>query len=334
MSQRPPRSPEPAASVLLATYNRRRLLPAVLDPILADPGTGQVTVVVDGCEDGSLELLQQIAAEDPRLTPMFIPNRGAPRALLAGAQASTGEVLVILDDDEIVEPGSIAGHLRHHRGKSGLVVVGYVEVELPHRRKPGDFTPYKYARAYEEDCRAYERDPATILRNLWGGYISMRRADYLRVMSNVDEFVQGYHYDLDFGARCIEAGLRAEFDRSLRARHLYRRDRSAFLRDARSSGRNRILVHRAHPDVLEPIDATFMEVGLPSVARRVLELALRHRTIERLINGATTLAGHLRLWDVETRAARLMWAIEQKRGALEVIAEHERAASVTGASKR
>jgi hypothetical protein len=197
-------------------------------------------------------------------------------------------------------------------------VVGYVEMDLPPRRRPGDFTRYKYAKAYEADCASYERDPATILNNLWGGFISMRRSDYLRVMGDVEEFVDGYHYDLDFGARCIEQGLDAVFDRSLRARHLYERDRAGFLRDARSSGRNRILVHRAHPGVLPAIDATFMEAGLPRTARSALNLAVRHPAFGRLVEVGTLAAGRLHLWRLETRAATFTWMVEQKRGALEV----------------
>jgi cellulose synthase/poly-beta-1,6-N-acetylglucosamine synthase-like glycosyltransferase len=77
------------ASVLLATHNRRALLPSVLEPLLNDPAASEIVVVVDGCEDGSLELLRAMADEDPRIKPHFISNRGAARALLAGAREAT-----------------------------------------------------------------------------------------------------------------------------------------------------------------------------------------------------------------------------------------------------
>jgi glycosyltransferase involved in cell wall biosynthesis len=307
------------ASVLLATYNRRALLPAVLEPVLNDPAASEIVVVVDGCEDGSLELLRRMANEDPRIKPQFISNSGAARALLAGAREASGDVLVILDDDEIVDPGTITGHLRHHPGEENLIVVGYVEMDFPVARRPGDFSRYIYAHQYAQDCDLYESDAASILRNLWGGYLSIGRVNYLRTMGAVNHFVDGYHYDLDFGARCMELGFRAVFDRSLRARHLYERDRAAFLRDARSSGRNRILVHTAHPTVLGPVDAGFVEAGLPPVGRAALRLALRYPLLERLVGAATTATGRIRLWRLETIGASLLWAIEQKRGALEAL---------------
>lgn len=307
------------ASVLMATYNRRALLPTVLEPILDDPAASEIVVVVDGCEDGSLDLLLGMANEDHRIKPQFISNSGAARALLTGARQASGDVLVILDDDEIVDRGTITGHLRHHRGDENLIVVGYVEMDFPAARRPGDFSRYIYAHQYAQDCDLYESDVNAILRNLWGGYLSIGRVNYLRTMGSVSDFVDGYHYDLDFGARCMELGFRAVFDRSLRARHLYERDRAAFLRDARSSGRNRILVHDAHPTVLGPVDAGFVDAGLPPVGRAALRLTLRYPLLERLVGAATTAAGRIRLWRLETIGASLLWAIEQKRGALEAL---------------
>jgi glycosyltransferase involved in cell wall biosynthesis len=315
-------------SVLLATYNRRRLLPRVLEPILADPGAEEVVVVVDGCDDGSLELLQEMAQRDPRLRPHYVTNGGAARALLAGARVARGDVLVILDDDEILEPGAVTGHLRHHDGADDLIVVGFVDMNLPARRRPGDFSRYLYAKQYERDCEAWESDPGGILLNLWGGFISMGRENFIHAMETAHEFVDGYHYDLDFGARCTELGLRARFDPTLRALHLYERDGSAYLRDAGSSGRNRILIHRAHPTVLPPIDPGFVEQGLPAVGRTALRLIMRYPFLFGWLRLATGAAGRLHLWPVESAGAALMFAVEQTRGALEAAATISASAAV------
>jgi glycosyltransferase involved in cell wall biosynthesis len=312
----------PRTSVLLATYNRRALLPRVLEPVLSDPATDEVVVVVDGCDDGSLELLEAMAGRDPRVRPICVTNGGAARALLAGARVARGELVVILDDDEILAPNAVSGHVAHHARGDGLIVVGYVEMAFPPSRRPGDFSRYIYARQYARDCAAWESDPSTILVNLWGGLISMSRASYVRIMESADEFVDGYHYDLDFGARCLELGLQARFDPSLRAVHLYERGGSAYLRDARSSGRNRILIHRAHPHVLPPIDPSFVDRGLPAVGRAALRLILRHPSLFRPLHRATSVAGRLRLWKLESAGAGLMFAVEQKRGALDAYQAH------------
>jgi glycosyltransferase involved in cell wall biosynthesis len=304
-------------SVLLATYNRRALLPRVLEPVLADPATDEVVVVVDGCDDGSMELLAGMGQHDPRLRSHYVTNGGAARALLAGARVARGDLVVILDDDEIVGPNTISGHAAHHAGRDDLIVVGYVEMSFPPARRPGDFSRYIYAQQYARDRGAWQVDPSTILLNLWGGFISMTRANYIRAMEAADEFVDGYHYDLDFGVRCLKLGLQARFDPSLRALHLYERGTSAYLRDGYSSGRNRILIHHAHPEVLPPLDPSFVDRGLPAVGRVALKLIQRHRWLMRPLTAATALAGRLHLWRLENGGAGLMFAAEQKRGALE-----------------
>jgi glycosyltransferase involved in cell wall biosynthesis len=313
----PEHQPPKGTTVLLATYNRRALLPAVLEAILADPAADEVVVVVDGSNDGSMELLAEMSGHDPRLRPHYVPNGGAAQALLAGARIARGDLVVVLDDDEIVAPNTVSGHAAHHADREDLIVVGYVEMQLPPSRRPGDFGRYIYAKQYGRDCAAWQSEPSTILRNLWGGFISMTRANYIRAMETADEFVDGYHYDLDFGVRCLKLGLQARFDPSLRAVHLYERSSSAYLRDGYSSGRNRILIHHAHPEVLPPIDPSFVEQGLPSVGRAALRAILRYPWLLPLLRAATTVAGRSRLWRLESGGAGLMFAVEQKRGAVE-----------------
>jgi glycosyltransferase involved in cell wall biosynthesis len=307
-------------TVLLATYNRRALLPRVLEPILADPAADQVVVVVDGCDDGSMELLTEFSQRDSRVRPHYVTNGGAAQALLAGAKLAQGELLVILDDDEILSPGSIGGHASHHAHHDNLIVVGYVAMNIPASRRPGDPSRYLYAKQYDRDCAAWEKDPSGILVNLWGGFISLARTNYIRAMESAHEFVDGYHYDLDFGARCLELSLEARFDPSLKALHLYERNTPAFLRDGRSSGRNRILVHRAHPTVLPPIDPSFVDRGLPPLGRSALTLIMRYPRLFGWLRTATGAAGRLHLWRLENAGAALAFAVEQKRGALEATA--------------
>jgi glycosyltransferase involved in cell wall biosynthesis len=307
-------------AVLLATYNRRQLLPTVLGPVLAEPATDEVVVVVDGCDDGSMEMLEAMGRRDSRLRAHYVSNGGAARALLAGARLARGELVVILDDDEIVSSGGIGGHAAHHHERDDLIVVGYVDMSFPAVRRPGDFSRYMYAKQYARDAAAWEADPSAILLNLWGGFISMTRENYIRVMETADQFVDGYHYDLDFGVRCLELGLEARFDPNLRAVHLYERSGAAYLNDARSSGRNRILIHRAHPGVLAPIDPSFVDQGLPPVGRAALRLLMRWPPLRRPLRAATGLAGQLHLWRLENGGAGLMFAVEQKQGALEATA--------------
>jgi DNA-binding MarR family transcriptional regulator len=89
----------PSVSVVMPTFNRRRLLPGVVEPLLADDAAAEVIVVVDGCDDGSYEWLVERAGASPQLRPLGIENRGENGARAAGIRAAQGEVVLLLDDD-------------------------------------------------------------------------------------------------------------------------------------------------------------------------------------------------------------------------------------------
>src|SRR4051794_26505688 len=240
------------ASVVMATYNRRALLPGVLDPLLADPAADEVVVVVDGCEDGSIEYLRERAAGEPRLRPLLIANRGAVAAQQAGVEAARGEIVLVIDDDVLAEPGLVSGHLRHHEAEPDLVVVGYMPTERPADRRPGSFTSELYHDVYEFRCRGWEANPDNVLQGLWGGNVSVGRQALLAHGGIGGRYTLPYHYDWELGLRLRAAGLKGRFDRTLAARHLHSRSYVSFRREARAQGRAMWLIENQHADQLGP----------------------------------------------------------------------------------
>ena len=320
--------PLPSVSVVVTTYNRRALLPRVVEPLLADPATTELIVVVDGCDDGSLQLLEELAIRDRRLRPVFVENRGRSRARQAGVELAEGEVILLVDDDVVASTGLVSGHARHHARAEDLVVVGYMPVETPPRRSPGDFATYLYADSYDRFCAWYESDPGRVLLQLWGGNVSLRKANCLRVPLHSERFAQSFHEDQDFGIRCLRAGLRGTFDRSLLAHHVYRRDLDGFVRDAREEGAGRALVRRLHADVLGgPLERSEFEAETRPVARSLVRLCRRpqtHHIVCGLLGAAVRLAGRVHLLGFETRLARLLQRLEQQHGAQKALAAQGR----------
>lgn len=294
------------------------MLEQVLRPLLDDPAAIQVVVVVDGSRDGSIELLDGIAESDPRLEPMFVEHRGKPAACEAALARALGEVVLLLDDDVMALPGLVSGHARHHARAKGLVVMGYMPVALPARRRAGDSPTFLYAAEYEAHCAQLERHPDRVLSGLWGGNISLRRDDYTTVGPSSPRFPDLYHEDQDLGLRCLRAGLTGVFDRSLAARHLHHRTIEAFLRDCRSHGAGRWLVHELHGDLLGRLDPTIFEEGLPRPARWLVR-ACRHPRVAAaatsLCTGTARAGGALEVFGVEMAAIRLARRFQQQVGA-------------------
>jgi glycosyltransferase involved in cell wall biosynthesis len=305
-------------SVVVSTYDRRHLLEAMLEPLLADPATTEVVVVVDGCRDGSYELLGELATADPRLRPLFIENAGQSGARAKGVDAAMGDVVLLLDDDVVAAPGLVTGHARWHATTRDCVVVGYMPTHRPPRRRRGMFATYLYADEYEARCKAYEADAGDVLRHLWGGNVSLRRADALHVGVSAGRFARSKHEDREFGIRCLEAGLSGVFDRELRATHVHHRPLAAFLEDARMQGSDRWVIASVHPDIGGAPTLESYDDGLPVHVRRALrwcDVPAVGGAARALGCALVELSGGVRLFRLETAAARALRRMEHRRGA-------------------
>ncbi|MCK6553038.1 glycosyltransferase [Candidatus Binatia bacterium] len=91
-------------SVVLPVFNERENLPTLhrrLTTVMkARERPYEVWYVDDGSSDGSLDILRQLAAEDPHVGVVELTrNFGQHAAVLAGFAASTGAVVVTLDAD-------------------------------------------------------------------------------------------------------------------------------------------------------------------------------------------------------------------------------------------
>jgi glycosyltransferase involved in cell wall biosynthesis len=232
------RLPGHTISTVITTYNRRDRLAEVLAPVLNDEASLEVVVVIDACDDGSYELLQEMAACAPRLRPLMLTkNVGQGRARIAGVQLASGSVILSLDDDVVASPGLVTGHRRHHDEREGRAVLGFMPIALPDSRKPGQVGTFEYALSYEEHCREYERDPRSVLTHFWGGNFSVPRSVLLEAQRNVEALPPlDYHEDRILGLSFLRAGVEPVFDRSLRAEHRYERSFGAYLRDSRRMG--------------------------------------------------------------------------------------------------
>jgi glycosyltransferase involved in cell wall biosynthesis len=314
-------APTPAVSVVIPTHRRRDRLPILLDALEGEAAK-EILVVVNGADDGSLELLEERAARQANLRPVAIDEAGQVLALQAGVERAGGDVVLMLDDDVIPERGLVAAHAESHRGQESLVVVGYMPVAAPRPRRRGQYPVDLYSRAYERVCGEYEHDPSTILRGLWAGNVSIRRSDCIRVgLSPPERASDGYEYheDRDLGLRCEAAGLDAVFDRRLRARHLYERTPDSFLRTSRNSGASRAAVHRQHAEAIGPLAGDFFQRAVPQPGRLLVRLSrIRplYRPVRAVLRLLTGIAGALHLFRLESHLGYVLGTVEQQRGAM------------------
>lgn len=230
-------------SVVVPTYNRRERLHRVLSALAAQHVDVPVEVVVvsDGSTDGTDEFLRGDLPLPIR--PVFQDNQGPSVARNAGIDHATGDLIVFIDDDVVVEAGALEAHLDAHRRLGDrMVVIGPmldpVDIELlPWVR----WEQRQLAKQY--DAMNAGRFEATC-RQFYTGNASVRR-EHLVALGGFDpEFRRAEDVELAF--RMDDAGLGFHFEPAAVGRHYAERSYEAWRTAARLYGRNDIVFAREH----------------------------------------------------------------------------------------
>jgi succinoglycan biosynthesis protein ExoO len=97
-------------SVVIPLYNSAPTLRRAVASALAQTLTDiEVLIVDDGSQDASLSLAHQLAAEDPRVRVIALPeNRGKPHAMNVAIAAARGTWTAVLDADDWYAPERLA----------------------------------------------------------------------------------------------------------------------------------------------------------------------------------------------------------------------------------
>jgi glycosyltransferase involved in cell wall biosynthesis len=99
-------------SVVVPVFNEEQSLDALYQELArvldAQEWAAEIVFVDDGSRDGSFEILEGLAREDPRCTVVkFTGNFGQTAAMAAGIEMATGDVIVPIDADLQNDPSDI-----------------------------------------------------------------------------------------------------------------------------------------------------------------------------------------------------------------------------------
>jgi glycosyltransferase involved in cell wall biosynthesis len=219
---------KPDASVVIPTYNRKESLRETLRSLAQQTWPAdrfEVIVVDDGSTDGTEEIVED--AFPLTLRYFRQSNQGSAAARNTGAEQATGNVLIFLDDDMLVEPEYVAGLIEEHRNYPRIVGMG---TELPYI--PPDATPLGGGTRGEESGPAELVGAFVDFTKCVTNNLSVERDSFFEVGMMQDVAGDGPTWwgDVDFGYRADRAGFR--FRRSGKAA-CYHRDYST--RDLRTT---------------------------------------------------------------------------------------------------
>ena len=120
---------KPQVTVLIPAYNEEAAVVQTIKAALAcDYPKLEILVMDDGSTDQTPDLVRANFGNDPRVRMISQPNRGKPAALNHGLEEATGEVIISIDGDTIVDPEAIPRLVRHFADPKVGAVAGNVKV--------------------------------------------------------------------------------------------------------------------------------------------------------------------------------------------------------------
>lgn len=108
----------PEVSVVIPTYQRKELLRAAVDSVLAQTFQAIELIVVDDCStDGSAEYLEALGRRERRVRPLLLDRHiGLPGAVRnRGIEEATGALVAFLDSDDRWLPEKLSLQVPLHR---------------------------------------------------------------------------------------------------------------------------------------------------------------------------------------------------------------------------
>lgn len=187
----------PRVSVLIPCYRHAQLLPVAVESLVAQTYPHWECVIVnDGSPDDTSDVARQLIARFPQhpITLVEQSNRGLPASRNAGAAASSGELLLPLDADDLLAPqmlektcAALEKHPDTAIAYTDLRWFGDGEGEIEYTDNP--FAKMKRVNTL----------PVTSL---------FRRSLFVRVNGYRESMRDGYE-DWDFWLGCAQQGARA-----------------------------------------------------------------------------------------------------------------------------
>lgn len=127
----------PKVSVIIPAWNEGVGVVKTLQSVLSDGyGNLEIVLVNDGSTDDSDALIKKFISglkknrhyDASHIRYIYKENGGKGKALNAGIEASTGDIILTIDADSAIRKGSIKNLVKYYLDKEIMAVVGNVEV--------------------------------------------------------------------------------------------------------------------------------------------------------------------------------------------------------------
>ncbi len=220
-------------SIILCTFDRCELLPAVVDDLLSleePPDCEWEIVIVDNnSTDDTAAVVAELVQRHPgRIRSFFEPRQGKSFALNLGVKSSEAEFLLFTDDDVRVDAGWMKAMVERFRGDRRCMGIGGRLLPI----LPEGVTP----ELDEDEIRTYHSfdfgdDPMILRNNPFGDNMAYRREAFVKYglfrtdLGPTASDRGGLSEDSEFARRLMDAGQTVCYEPRAIVHHYIRAER-------------------------------------------------------------------------------------------------------------
>jgi glycosyltransferase involved in cell wall biosynthesis len=261
-------------SIIIPTYDRTQDLHRCLDSIMAqDVPKGaevEILVVSDGGVPEIKAVCQKFTVSRFPLRCEWLPKRGPAAARNWACEHSSGEILLFLNDDVLLEEHHCAQHLRSHADRPGHAVRGNTSWHPDVLRTP-------FMRWVSQTSLFYHLITDTTDIG-WEYFHTLDLSIHRRWLERehfCEEFTAPSLEDTELGVRLGKIGLKTAFNSRALSFHYHYYEPPEFFRKARMNGQSAVLLVEKHPELYERMIGVFLRTPQWRKLLRLAGLRLR-----------------------------------------------------------
>lgn len=114
----------PLVSIVIPCYNQGAYIQETVSSVLGQTyANREIIIVNDGSADNSDEIIQGIISKNPEIKYISSTNGGVSKARNTGISAATGEIILPLDADDLINPEYIQLAVKEFENDPELIIV-------------------------------------------------------------------------------------------------------------------------------------------------------------------------------------------------------------------
>jgi glycosyltransferase involved in cell wall biosynthesis len=193
--------------VVVPCYQYGRFLRECVRSVLTqDLPVSRVLIIDNGSSDDSVEVANQLAAEDCRVEVIAHPrNRGATYSFNEGIEWATSKYFLILDADDLLAPGALGRAVSIMESREEISFTCGVELRLPDGRSLPNLLPVNEAEWNIVTGRDFIKRLCRTPVNVVGANTTIRRTSAQKAVGYYNEALP-YTDDLEMWLRLATVG--------------------------------------------------------------------------------------------------------------------------------